>query len=398
MELELEALEDPFDLAPAPHRRGYPGLDPSLPPGGALAGRLISRILGDSLDDPPLAPGIRVGGWRIGALIGCGGSSMVYVAHRDDGHFDQQAALKIVRPNPLLVAQFRRERQILARLRHPAIARLIDGGSFEGGRLWFAMELVFGQRIDHHARSRRTPISERLRLFETLCDAVVHAHERQLVHRDIKPGNVLVDENGHARLLDFGIASSDEEDDAAGLRAMTPIYASPEQHGGGATTAASDIYQLGVLLGVLLVPDGAPCATLPRRPRTIVRREIDAVIARATAAAPSERYPSAAALRADIAALRQRRPLSVFGGSGYKAARLIERHAVAFAIACVAIVALVTLAMVASWRIGIERDRAREAAHARLLPDVRYARTLAAMPACAPEKERPPHHGGLCRH
>jgi serine/threonine protein kinase len=282
---------------------------------------LFSRLLGDAHDDPPLAPGTRVGYWRIGGLLGCGGTSTVYLADRDDGHFDQQVALKIVRRHPRLIEQFRRERQILAQLRHPAIAQLIDGGEIEGGRLWFAMEPVFGERIDHHVRNRQLPLSERLSLFEAVCDAVAYAHRRQLVHRDIKPGNLLVDETGRPRLLDFGIASADDDEDESGDRAMTPIYASPEQHVGGSVTAASDVYQLGALLRVLVAPDDILCKTLPRKPRAIVRQEIDAVIAHATEIDPARRYPSATALCADVAALRQRQGVSVIGGLRYPIAR-----------------------------------------------------------------------------
>ena len=314
-------------------------LDRVLPPAGALAGRLFSRLLGDAHDDPPLAPGTRIGYWRIGGLLGCGGSATVYLADRDDGHFEQQVALKVVRPNRALIEQVRRERQILAELRHPAIARLIDGGAIEGGRLWFAMEPVFGERIDHYVRNRRLPLNERLALFEATCEAVAYAHRRQLVHRDIKPGNLLVDETGRRRLLDFGIATSNDDEDE-GDRAMTPIYASPEQHAGGAVTAASDIYQLGVLLRVLLMPEGTPCPTLPRQPRTIVVRELAAIAARATETDPAQRYRSVAALRADVVAVLDRRPVSVIDGLRYRAARFLERHTPFTAVALVAVAAL----------------------------------------------------------
>ncbi|HVT33730.1 MAG TPA: serine/threonine-protein kinase [Rhodanobacteraceae bacterium] len=402
MGIDMEGFDDDLPESAADLRGSTEmsrNLDEILPPGGALAGRLFARILGEHHDDPPLAPGTRIGGWRIGALLGCGGSSMVYLAHRDDGHFEQQAALKIVRPNPALVEQFRRERQILAGLRHPSIARLIDGGAFDGGRLWFAMEPVFGQRIDQHVRSRRLPLAGRLQLFEAVCDAVTYAHGRQLIHRDIKPGNVLIDDGGQPRLLDFGIASGDDEDESGGHRAMTPIYASPEQRAGGSVGAASDIYQLGVLLGVLLLnPDGSTCAALPHRPRAVVRREVAAVIARATATSPANRYPSAAALRADVAAIRWRRPVSVVGGTAYRAARFIERHAVSSAIACSSIIALTATAGVAAYQIGIARDHAREAAtHVRTRFDSGPERVPSPTPSCAvPEKKRPPDRGGLC--
>jgi serine/threonine protein kinase len=353
---------DPFEsdaiFAIGSHEADH--LDRMLPAGGALAGQLFARILGEKHDDPPLAPGTRIGSWRLGALLGCGGSSMVYLADRDDGHFEQRAALKIVRPNRSLIEQFRRERQILAELRHSAIARLIDGGEIDGGRLWFAMEPVFGERIDDHVRKRHLPLDERLRLFEAVCDAVAYAHSRHLIHRDIKPANLLVDEAGQPRLLDFGIASSfDESDD--GAFAMTPIYASPEQHAGGIVTTASDVYQLGALLRALVMPEGAPCETLPRRMRAIVRKELEAIVARATEIDPALRYAAVASLRADVAAVRQRRPASVIGGPAYLVARFFERNAVPSAIACTAIAVLLSLGWISAHRSGAGRDPAQEA-------------------------------------
>jgi len=286
-------------------------LDCLLPAGGALAGRLFSRLLGDEPDDPPLAPGTRIGHWRIGRMLGCGGSAIVYLADRDDGHFEQQVALKVVRLNPRLIAQFRRERQILAELRHPGIARLIDGGEFDGGRLWFAMEAVFGEHIDHYVRNGRLPLAERLMLFEAVCDAVAYAHRRQLVHRDIKPGNVLVDEDGRPCLLDFGIAISADDVDQSGHRAMTPIHASPEQLAGDAVTSASDVYQLGALLRTLVMPEGVPCVTLPRKLSASVDRRLKAIVDGAMMTEPSKRYSDVAALCADVAGISgRRRPLS----------------------------------------------------------------------------------------
>ena len=184
-------------------------LDRRLPPGGALASRIFTRLVAAPPDEMPLPPGTAVGGWRIGQLLGCGGSAMVYLADRAGGHFEQQAAIKIVRSDARLVDQFRRERQLLAELGHPSIARLIDGGACDDGRPWFAMEHVAGVRIDHYVEHRRLALHDRLVLFEGVCEAIAYAHARGLVHRDIKPGNLLVDENGRPRLLDFGIAMAD---------------------------------------------------------------------------------------------------------------------------------------------------------------------------------------------
>lgn len=283
-----------------------PSLDALLPPGGALGGRLFGRLLGSEDDDTPLPAGTRIGCWRLDRLLGLGGSSMVYLADRADGHFEQQVALKIVRPNPAFAEQFRRERQILAHLRHPAIARLIDGGEIADGRLWFAMEAVFGERIDHHVHRRALAFHDRLALFEEVCEVVAYAHERRLVHRDIKPGNLLVDEAGKPRLLDFGIAMTDGAGDDGDFRAMTPIYASPEQRAGGIVTTVSDIYQLGMLLRALVTRDDAP--SVP--PTSPLGQILQSVIDRATALEPARRFPTVSALRAEVAAMRRRRTKS----------------------------------------------------------------------------------------
>lgn len=283
-------------------------LDALFPAGGALAGRLFHRILVD--DDAPMPYGTRIGCWRIGDVLGRGGSSVVYLAERADGHFEQQAALKVVRPQAALIERFRRERQILAKLRHPSIARLIDGGQLDDGRLWLAMEPVLGERIDDYVRSRRLSLDARVALFEAVCDAVAYAHERSLIHRDLKPGNLLVDESGRPRLIDFGIASSGEPE-ADGIRAMTPIYASPEQRAGDAVTAASDIYQLGVLLRLMLMPAGASCETLPRKLPETVKARIQAIVTRATATDPAQRHVSVIALRGEAAAIGRRDAASI---------------------------------------------------------------------------------------
>jgi serine/threonine-protein kinase len=303
-----------------------------LPPGGALAGRVFSRLLGDAHDDPPLVPGTRVGAWRIGGMLGSGGCAVVYLADRADGHFDQQVALKVMRRRPGLIELFRRERQILASLRHPAIARLIDGGEIEGGRLWFAMEPVFGERIDEYVRSHRLPLGERLALFEEICSAVAYAHRRQFVHRDIKPANLLVDETGRARLLDFGIATADDEC-AEGDCAMTPIHASPEQRAGEAVTFASDIYQLGAILRGLVECDDAWRTALPRRLRENVREALEDVIARATAIDPALRQPCATRLCTEVAAVRTRLPKSSCDEIAQSVAKFSARRAPANACA-----------------------------------------------------------------
>jgi eukaryotic-like serine/threonine-protein kinase len=281
-----------------------PDLDRLLPPGGALGGRLFTRLLNRrDVSGVLLPPGTQVGCWRLGEPLGQGGSSVVYLADRADGHFEQQAAVKLVHGQRNLVRQFRRERQILARLGHPGIVRVMDGGELEGGQPWFAMEAVRGERIDRYVQRHRLGLVERLALFEQVCEAVAYVHGQRLIHCDIKPGNLLVDEAGRPRLLDFGIAMIDGAFDEDVYVGMTPIYASPEQLAGGPVTVASDIYQLGSLLRALVMPNGHPCGTLPRALHAGVVSELGDLIARATAYDASRRYPSVPALAADIAFL-----------------------------------------------------------------------------------------------
>ena len=202
--------------------------------------------------------GRRIGPYQILAEIGHGGMGEVYRAARMDGQFDQEVAIKLVRVgmgSSFLVQRFLHERQILASLNHPHIARLLDGGATEDGVPYLVMELVDGERIDAYCESRKLSVTERLRLFLEVCGAVQYAHQRLVVHRDLKPSNILVTKEGEPKLLDFGIAkmldpSADSETTMA--RPMTPEYASPEQIRGDAITTATDVYSLGVVLYQLL--------------------------------------------------------------------------------------------------------------------------------------------------
>ncbi len=282
-------------------------LDRVFPAGGALDGRLFSRLIDDRPDE--LAPGTRLGSWRLDRPLGRGGSATVYLAEREDRCTRLQAALKVVRAGRVLVEQCRREREILGALDHPSIVGLIDGDDIEGGRSWLAMEPVFGERIDVHVQARRLELAERLALFEQICDAVAHVHSRRLIHCDIKPGNLLVDGSGRPRLLDFGIAVAEGVRRPSRHLAMTPIYASPEQRAGNTLTSASDIYQLGALLDTLI--DAEPDIdgnAVPTRPGTRRKRatRVDEIIRCATARDPTHRFPSVEALSAEVAKLRRR--------------------------------------------------------------------------------------------
>jgi eukaryotic-like serine/threonine-protein kinase len=214
-------------------------------------------------DSSPSLVGQRFGPFEIVEKIGSGGMGVVYRGSRVDENFEQQVAIKLLRSgfhSDFTLARFRSERQILAKLHHPNIARLLDGGTTAEGQPYFVMELIEGEPIDQYCDARRLSIVERLRLFRMVCGAVQYAHRNLFIHRDIKPGNILVTAEGVPKLLDFGIAKildpvtlpGEVEATANWARMLTPEYASPEQARGDPITTASDIYSLGVLLYRLL--------------------------------------------------------------------------------------------------------------------------------------------------
>ncbi|OLE55252.1 MAG: hypothetical protein AUG51_04010 [Acidobacteria bacterium 13_1_20CM_3_53_8] len=225
------------------------------------AAELADRALGQ--DEEASAVGKRVGTYRLVREIGRGGMGAVYLAVRDDGQYEQQVAVKLIKrgmDTDSILRRFRNERQILANLVHPNIARLLDGGTNSDGLPFLVMEYVEGQSIDAYADTHKLSTAERLKMFRIVCAAVQYAHQNRVIHRDIKPGNILVDREGTPKLLDFGIAKllhSDlstpiTEATSAALRVLTPEYASPEQVLGEPVTTATDIYSLGVVLYELL--------------------------------------------------------------------------------------------------------------------------------------------------
>ncbi|MEM0963921.1 MAG: serine/threonine-protein kinase, partial [Bacteroidota bacterium] len=250
----------------------------------ASGGGLLDRPLVTPVAVPPEA-----GPWRLLERIGEGGMGEVWRAERADGAFEQTAAVKLARPGLAadIADRFRAERQILATLEHPAIARLLDGGSASDGRPYFALEFVDGEPITTYCDHHRLGVNERLALFVEACEAVAYAHARLVVHRDLKPSNVLVGTVGadadpagatggerspRVRLLDFGIAKllvPDAEQTQTGRQLMTPAYAAPEQRHGGSVTTAADVYALGVLLYELL-SGSRPDADVPTRPSEAV--------------------------------------------------------------------------------------------------------------------------------
>ena len=245
-------------------------------PAAALAAPLVDELS----PQPDVRPVSRVGPYRILEEIGRGGMGAVYLAERDDDQFRKRVAVKLLpawsATDAHRVRRFVEERQILAALEHPDIARLLDGGVTADGLPWFAMEYVEGMPIDRYCDTHRLTIEHRLTLFRRVCAAVAYAHRNLIVHRDLKPGNILVDTDGGVKLLDFGIAKllGGEAGDVTqtGDRVMTPLYASPEQVRGGPITTASDVYALGVLLHELLT--GRDPYRLPSREAYEVARAI----------------------------------------------------------------------------------------------------------------------------
>ncbi|HXT22773.1 MAG TPA: serine/threonine-protein kinase, partial [Thermoanaerobaculia bacterium] len=217
---------------------------------------------GEPSPEPPPA---RLGPYRLLRELGSGGMGTVYLAARDDAEYERQVAVKILRSgigDAAAVQRFLAERQILARLEHPSIARLYDGGTTADGRPFLVMELVDGIPIDEYCDAHVLPLAARLQLFRRVCAAVEHAHRSLLVHRDLKPANILVTAAGEPKLLDFGIAKALDPSagEASGRTAfapcLTPRYASPEQVRGEPITTASDVYSLGVILYELLTGRG----------------------------------------------------------------------------------------------------------------------------------------------
>jgi serine/threonine protein kinase len=232
--------------------------DETADPDAFVAGVVASEAAAVS---GPRMEGTRLGSWRVAEALGEGGMGTVYRAYRADGAYDAQAALKLVRggiPSPALSERFIAERQILAGLSHPGIARLLDGGNARDGTPFLVMELVEGRTITEWCDDRGLGVEERVRLFLQVCDSVAYAHGALVAHRDLKPSNILVTEVGEPKLLDFGIAKLMDAvaEGAEGVtqvqRAMTPSYASPEQVSGAKAGVAADVYSLGVLLFELL--------------------------------------------------------------------------------------------------------------------------------------------------
>ncbi|MFL6196243.1 MAG: tetratricopeptide repeat protein [Thermoanaerobaculia bacterium] len=379
---------------------------------GSFLERPAGELLGILFDADE---GGRIGPYRLLSRIGGGGMGTVYRARREDEHYQQDVAVKILRSglqSTEALHRFLSERQILARLEHPNIARLYDGGSTEDGRPYLVMELVEGLPLDEYCDSHRLTVDQRLGLFRRICAAVQYAHQNLLVHRDLKPANILVTSAGEPKLLDFGIAKRLEPDPASdprrtrtGLRIMTPSYASPEQIKGEPITTASDVYSLGVVLYELLVgrspyPASAglpheieraiceaeperPSAALFRgehpsasavaearcaRPQALQRRllgDLDNIVLMALRKDPGRRYGSVAQLSRDLESHLHSLPVRARPETfPYVAGKFLRRHragAFTSAVVLLLIAGFVTSLIAQGRRVARERDKARYA-------------------------------------
>lgn len=370
-------------------------------------------------EEPAANEGKFCGSYRLIHEIGHGGMGEVYLAVRDDDQYQKQVAIKLVRRGmdiDLIIRRFRQERQILASLDHPNIARLLDGGTTEDGLPWLAMEYIEGEPIDVYCDRRRLSIVERLKLFRTVCAAAHYAHQNLVIHRDLKPSNILVTADGAPKLLDFGIAkilNSELHERTADqtlsvMRLMTPSYASPEQIKGETITTASDVYSLGVVLYELLTghrpyhitghlphemtrivceeaptrpslavarlgkaPDGKARATItpeeasharndqPKRLQRQLAGDLDDIALTALRKEPERRYSSVEQFSEDIRRHLEGLPVTASRDTfAYRGAKFVRRNKAAVAFASLAVLLLLIVAVVAVWQARVATRQA----------------------------------------
>jgi serine/threonine-protein kinase len=330
--------------------------------------------------------GQRIGPYRVLREIGHGGMGAVYLAARADDAFEKQVAIKLIQcgiSTESMIQRFRAERQILARLDHVNIARLVDGGTTESGLQYIVMDYIEGEPIDKYCETRKLGTPERLRLFQSVCSAVHYAHQNLIIHRDIKPGNILVTADGIPRLLDFGIAKLVDPALTAGaettmVRPMTPDYASPEQVRGETITTASDVYSLGVLLYELLTRqkpyqltgkslaeiEQAICQREPGRPSTAtgagagrrLRGDLDNIVLMAMRKDPQRRYGSVEQLSEDIRRHLGGLPVIARPDTiGYRTTKFLTRHKVGVAAVALVVLTLSGGIVATTWQVRVAR-------------------------------------------
>jgi eukaryotic-like serine/threonine-protein kinase len=366
--------------------------------------RQIGDLLQDTGHTGRVSDGDRIGSWRLLRLIGRGGMGDVYLAERADGSFRKKAALKVIRPlyhhgelDDNAVYRFRQERQILAQLNHPNIARLYDGGHTRDGLPWLAMEYVDGLPVTVWSGEHNRSLKERLELFKKVCEAIRHAHKHLIVHRDLKPENILVTGDGDVKILDFGIAKllGDEITDVQKLdtrpdqRAMSLAYAAPEQITGEPVTTATDVYALGLLLYELIAGvypftlEGLNIVQIeqvirtrePVKPSVIRKsqlarsggsRDLDAITMKALRKEPDQRYESAGHLLDDIIRYQNNKPVTAQRETlRYRAGKFVRRHRRSLVTVILVVLGFIGFSVYHARQLAHERDLAlREAARA----------------------------------
>ena len=338
-----------------------------------------------------------MGAWRIEELVGRGGMGEVYAATRVDVEFEQRGALKLLRFEAIgELARFNAERRILARLDHPGIARLLDGGVAQDGRPYTVMTFVEGVTLIDYCNARHATLHERIALFAQVCEAVAFAHRNLIIHRDLKPANTLVDSDGKVKLLDFGIAklidasaSADSADPNMTVAPFTPDYAAPEQLAGTTVTTATDVYALGVLLFELLtgerplrtrgLPFAQALALLNDReaplasrvanekadapvPASALSGDLDAIVAKCLRREPAHRYETVNALKLDVQRHLSREPvLAREGARMYVLGRLLRRYRWPVAAAVALMLAFAAGLAGTLWQAHKARTQARTA-------------------------------------
>ncbi|MFN8646457.1 MAG: serine/threonine-protein kinase [Gemmatimonadales bacterium] len=352
-----------------------------------VVSRLVSDALGAATETatPPWI-GRMVGPYRLEAEVGHGGMGTVYLATRSDDAYRARVAIKFVRggiAGPELLRRLKAERQILADLAHPGIARLLDGGTADDGTPYLIMEYIEGEPVDRYCAARRLELGARVELLLRISRAVQHAHQALVVHRDLKPSNILVKPDGTPKLVDFGIAkvldAAGGEETLTGLSVMTPAYASPEQVRGQRVTVATDIYSLGVVAYQLLagrlplpVEPGTPLVELARRVEQVepprpsavaegpaaawagaLAGDLDAILLKALAKEPERRYASVEQFAADLARWRDREPVQARpAGAGYRFRKFVARNRLPVVAVALVVGSLATGLGVALWQRG----------------------------------------------
>ncbi|HYP14227.1 MAG TPA: serine/threonine-protein kinase [Bryobacteraceae bacterium] len=345
-------------------------------------------------EDPDALLETRLGNYRILQLIGEGGMGAVYRAMRDEGDFPLQVAVKVVKrgmDSKAILRRFREERRILARLDHPNIAKLLDGGITPDGRPYFVMEFLEGTPIHVYCQKHDLSVRERIDLFLGACSAVEYSHRNLIVHRDLKATNILVSDGGMPKLLDFGIAkllthdsTTSQETTIAAERLMTPDYASPEQIRGEAITTSTDVYSLGVLLFEVLTGQRPfrllglsnaemsrviattdppkPSSVAPAHFRQQLKGDLDTIVLKALERSPDRRYASVQALAEDLQRHLMGKPVKAQPDRvSYRVRKFLGRHRTSVAAGVLITLAFFGLATAYAWQFGVAQAREREA-------------------------------------